>query len=61
MKARKEEFELQRDCKIRTSNIQKMVQQLKRLELQRQDIHEQHVKNTQVRQVPIIDTFSVAI
>ncbi|XP_004514508.1 structural maintenance of chromosomes protein 6A-like isoform X2 [Cicer arietinum] len=53
--ARKEEFELQRDCKIRTSNIQKMVQQLKRLELQRQDIHEQHVKNTQAEESDMVE------
>jgi Flp pilus assembly protein TadB len=57
MKAKKEEFELQRDCKCKSSKIHKMVQQLKTLELQVQDIHEQHVKNTQVRQVPILYTF----
>lgn len=48
MKAKKEVFELQRDCNRKTSSIQKMVQQLKRLELQVQDTHEQHLKNTQV-------------
>jgi hypothetical protein len=58
MKAKKEAYELQRECNCKTSNIQKLVQQLKKLELQMQDIHEQHVKNTQVIQVPIIDTFS---
>lgn len=45
--AKKEVFELHRDCNCKTSNIQKMVQQLKRLELQMQDTHEQHLKNTQ--------------
>lgn len=32
-----------------------MVQQLKMLEQQMQDIHEQHVKNTQVLQFPIME------
>lgn len=57
MKAKKEAFELQRGCKCKASNVQKMVQQVKKLELQMQGIHEQHVKNTQVRLVPIMDTF----
>ncbi|XP_027910964.1 structural maintenance of chromosomes protein 6A-like isoform X2 [Vigna unguiculata] len=45
--AKKEAFQLERDCKSKTSNIQKMVRQLKMLKQQVQDIHEQHVKNTQ--------------
>jgi len=48
MKAKKEAFELERDCKSKTNNIQKMVRQLKILEQEVQDIREQHVKNTQV-------------
>lgn len=52
IKAKKEAFQLERDCKSKTSNIQKMVRQLKMLKQQVQDIHEQHVKNTQVIQVP---------
>ncbi|CAL5212017.1 unnamed protein product [Lathyrus oleraceus] len=48
--AKKEVFELQRDCNRKTSNIQKMVQQLKRLELQMQDTHEQNLKNTQAEE-----------
>ena len=53
MKANKEAYELQRDCKHKISDIQKMAQQLKRLEVRMQDINEQNVKNTQVLQVPI--------
>ncbi|CAK8575369.1 unnamed protein product [Lathyrus sativus] len=48
--AKKEVFELQRDCNRKTTNIQKMVQHLKRLELQMQDTHEQHLKNTQAEE-----------
>ncbi|XP_024637868.1 structural maintenance of chromosomes protein 6A isoform X2 [Medicago truncatula] len=48
--AKKEAFELQRDCKCKASNVQKMVQQVKKLELQMQGIHEQHVKNTQAEE-----------
>ncbi|TKY67999.1 Structural maintenance of chromosomes protein 6A [Spatholobus suberectus] len=48
--AKKEAFELERDCKCKTSNIEKMVRQLKMLEQQVQDIHEQHVKNTQAEE-----------
>ncbi|XP_014494281.1 structural maintenance of chromosomes protein 6B isoform X1 [Vigna radiata var. radiata] len=48
--AKKEAFGLERDCKSKTSNIQKMVRQLKMLEQQVQDIHEQHAKNTQAEE-----------
>ncbi|CAJ2654333.1 unnamed protein product [Trifolium pratense] len=48
--AKKEAFALQQDSKCKASKIQKMVQQLKTLELQVQDIHEQHVKNTQAEE-----------
>lgn len=51
--AKKEVFKLQRDFNRKTSNIQKMVQQLKRLELQIQDTHEQHLKNTQAEESDI--------
>ncbi|KAJ1426545.1 SMCs flexible hinge superfamily [Sesbania bispinosa] len=48
--AKKEAFELGRDCKSKTSHIQKMVQQRKMLEQQMHDIHEQHAKNTQAEE-----------
>lgn len=48
--ANKEAYELQRDCKHKISDIQKMAQQLKRLEVRMQDIHEQNVKNTQAEE-----------
>jgi len=57
MKAKKEAFELERDCKSKTSNIQKMVRQLKMLEQQVQDIREQHAKNTQVLQVILFSVY----
>ncbi|KAG4992428.1 hypothetical protein AAZX31_09G210300 [Glycine max] len=48
--AKKEAFELERDCKCKTSNIQKMVNQLEKLKKQVQDIHDQHVKNSQAEE-----------
>ncbi|KAK7263866.1 hypothetical protein RJT34_31464 [Clitoria ternatea] len=48
--AKKEALECERDCKCKTSNIQKMVKQKQMLEKQRQAICEQHVKNTQAEE-----------
>ncbi|XP_020215308.1 structural maintenance of chromosomes protein 6B [Cajanus cajan] len=48
--AKKEAFVLERDCKSKTGNIQKMIQQLKKLEQQVHDIREQHIKNTQAEE-----------
>ncbi|XP_061353023.1 structural maintenance of chromosomes protein 6A [Gastrolobium bilobum] len=48
--ATKEAFKLERECKGKISNIQKMVLQLKKLEQQVQDIHEQYTKNTQAEE-----------
>lgn len=52
MQARKEKLECERDYNSKRSSIQKLEDQLKKFEGQMHDIQEQHVKNTQVLQVP---------
>lgn len=48
LKATKEVLEKEQECKRITKSIEKMVQRVRTLEEQVQDIHEKHVQNTQV-------------
>ncbi|CAA3008732.1 structural maintenance of chromosomes 6B isoform X1 [Olea europaea subsp. europaea] len=48
--ATKERLELEGERDLKTSHIQKMIQQVKLLEQQIHDIHEQHIQNTQAEE-----------